>query len=137
MTKRQKPHAAVMLNLFQHLACFFLLSGDTPFIPVHRTGFSGVTLINSKLQFQMTKTVLVKNLVFRYWDLFVIWPACAKPLRRRQVLRIWCFNFLTFPLNTQHLLPRLFFVSHLLFPRSRPHLNPHRRLRQPRSPRKR
>jgi hypothetical protein len=24
---------------------FFLLSADTPFIPVHRTGFSGVGLI--------------------------------------------------------------------------------------------
>jgi hypothetical protein len=34
-----------MLNLFQHLVCFFLLSADAPFIPVHRTGFSGVILI--------------------------------------------------------------------------------------------
>jgi predicted CoA-binding protein len=27
-----------------------------------------------------------------YWDLFVIWPACAKPRHagRRQVLGIWC-----------------------------------------------
>jgi hypothetical protein len=32
--------------LFQHLVCFFLLSADTPFIPVHRTGFSGAILIN-------------------------------------------------------------------------------------------
>ena len=45
MTKRQKPHAAVMLNLFQHLVCSFLPSADTPFIPVHRTGFSGANSI--------------------------------------------------------------------------------------------
>jgi len=47
MTKRQKPQAAVMLNLFQHLVCFFLPSADTPFIPVHRTGFSDALLINA------------------------------------------------------------------------------------------
>jgi len=29
-----------MLNLFQHLVGFFLLSADASFIPVHRTGFS-------------------------------------------------------------------------------------------------
>jgi hypothetical protein len=45
MTKGKKPHAAVMLNLFQHLVRFFLASADTPFIPVHRTGFSGANLI--------------------------------------------------------------------------------------------
>jgi hypothetical protein len=31
--------------LFQHLVCFFLLSADTSFIPVHRTGFSDALLI--------------------------------------------------------------------------------------------
>jgi hypothetical protein len=35
-----------MLNLFQHLVCFFLLSADASFIPVHRTGFSDALLIN-------------------------------------------------------------------------------------------
>ncbi len=35
------------------------------------------------------RTLVVSNLVL--WNLFVIWPACAKPLRRRQVLGIWCF----------------------------------------------
>jgi hypothetical protein len=41
-----------MLILFQHLV-IFLLSADTPFIPVHGTGFSGVQLIN-----QFTRTPL-------------------------------------------------------------------------------
>ena len=45
MTKGPEPNRYVMLNLFQHLVCFFLLSADAPFIPVHRTGFSGATLI--------------------------------------------------------------------------------------------
>ncbi len=35
-----------MLNLFQHLVCFFLLSADASFIPVHRKGFSDAILIN-------------------------------------------------------------------------------------------
>jgi len=26
-----------------------------------------------------------------HWNSFEIWPACAKPLRRRQVIEIWCF----------------------------------------------
>ena len=34
-----------MLNLFQHLVCYFLPSADTSFIPVHRTGFSDAFLI--------------------------------------------------------------------------------------------
>jgi hypothetical protein len=46
MTKKPEPNRHVMLNLFQHLVCFFLPSADTPFIPVHRTGFSGAILIN-------------------------------------------------------------------------------------------
>jgi hypothetical protein len=41
MTKRQEPNPYVMLNSFQHLIRFFLPLADTPFIPVHRTGFSG------------------------------------------------------------------------------------------------
>jgi hypothetical protein len=45
MTTRQEPNPYVMLNLFQHLVCFFLLSADTSFIPVHRTGFSDALLI--------------------------------------------------------------------------------------------
>jgi len=36
-----------MLNLFQHLVGFFLLSADAPFIPVHRTGFAGALLVKN------------------------------------------------------------------------------------------
>ncbi len=35
MTKGPESTHYVMLNLFQHLVCFFLLSADAPFIPVH------------------------------------------------------------------------------------------------------
>ncbi len=45
MTKGPEPNRYVMLNLFQHLVCFFLLSAGAPFTPVHRTGFSGAILI--------------------------------------------------------------------------------------------
>src|SRR4030043_1288475 len=55
MTTRQEPNPYVMLNLFQHLVCFFLLSADASFIPVHsvssrndRTGFSGSISNKSK-----------------------------------------------------------------------------------------
>jgi hypothetical protein len=34
MTKRPEPNPLVMLNLFQHLVGFFLLSADASFIPV-------------------------------------------------------------------------------------------------------
>ena len=47
MTKRPEPNRHVMLNSFQHLVCFFLLSAAAPFIPVHRTGFSGAILIKA------------------------------------------------------------------------------------------
>ncbi len=40
----------------------------------------------------MTKTILFEFLILGNWDLFVIWPACAKPLRRRQVLEVWCLS---------------------------------------------
>jgi len=46
MTKRPEPNHLVMLNLFQHLVCFFLLSADASFIPVHRKGFSDAILID-------------------------------------------------------------------------------------------
>ncbi len=59
-----------MLNLFQHLVCFFMLSADASSLPVHRTGFSGAILINSKHQFQMTETVLFGILNLIYWNLF-------------------------------------------------------------------
>ena len=49
MTKKPEPNRHVMLNLFQHLVCFFLLSAEAPFIPVHRTGFSGAILIKLKV----------------------------------------------------------------------------------------
>src|SRR4030042_3347521 len=60
MTKGPEPNRYVMLNLFQHLVCFFLLSADAPFIPVHRTGFSGATLI--KFQFSNNHTM------FKNWN---------------------------------------------------------------------
>jgi hypothetical protein len=62
MTKRREPNYLVMLNLFQHLVCFSLLSADAPFIPVHRTGFSGAILINnmSKGKFLINDYVDVK-----------------------------------------------------------------------------
>ncbi|MDP2970877.1 MAG: hypothetical protein Q8P64_16955, partial [Deltaproteobacteria bacterium] len=43
--KRPEPNPLVMLNLFQHLVGFFLLSADASFIPVHRKGFSDSILI--------------------------------------------------------------------------------------------
>jgi hypothetical protein len=46
MTKRPEPNPLVMLNLFQHLVGFFLLSADASFVPVHRKGFSDAILIN-------------------------------------------------------------------------------------------
>ncbi len=48
-----------MLNSFQHLVCFFLLSGDTSFIPVHRTGFSGA--ISIKISFREEDTAMFKE----------------------------------------------------------------------------
>ena len=45
--KTQEEHPVVMLNLFQHLIKAFLPLADTSFIPVHRTGFLDVFLINS------------------------------------------------------------------------------------------
>jgi hypothetical protein len=44
-----------MLNLFQHLVCFFLLSADASFIPVHRTGFSDALLI----KFMIVQNILL------------------------------------------------------------------------------
>jgi hypothetical protein len=41
MTKEEGQSPVVMLNSFQHLIRFSLPLADTPFIPVHRTGFSG------------------------------------------------------------------------------------------------
>jgi len=49
MTARPEPNHLVMLNLFQHLVCFFLPSADTSFIPVHRTGFSDALLIKMRI----------------------------------------------------------------------------------------
>jgi hypothetical protein len=43
--KKRDPNHLVMLNLFQHLECFFLPSADASFIPVHRMGFSDALLI--------------------------------------------------------------------------------------------
>jgi hypothetical protein len=53
MTKRPEPNHHVMLlnlglmkiRLVSASELFFLLSADAPFIPVHRTGFSGALLI--------------------------------------------------------------------------------------------
>jgi len=41
MTKEEGHSPVVMLNSFQHLIRFSLPLADTPFTPVHRTGFSG------------------------------------------------------------------------------------------------
>src|SRR4030043_2099954 len=71
MTTRQELNPYVMLNLFQHLVCFFLLSADasrfrvaTTFIPVHsvssrndRTGFSGA--ISNKKGVTLMELVVV------------------------------------------------------------------------------
>ena len=50
--------------------------------------------INSKLQSQMIETISFDFLNFGHWNLFGIWPACAKPRHagRRQVLGIWCLT---------------------------------------------
>ena len=45
MTKRRELNFLVMLNLFQHLVYFLLLSANAPFIPAHRTEFSDALLI--------------------------------------------------------------------------------------------
>jgi hypothetical protein len=52
MTKRRKTKSACHAQPWadEDQACFsiwlfFLLSADTPFIPVHRTGFSGIKLM--------------------------------------------------------------------------------------------
>ncbi|MDP2971102.1 MAG: hypothetical protein Q8P64_18125 [Deltaproteobacteria bacterium] len=43
MTKRPEPNPLVMLNLFQHLVGFFLLSADVSFItiPAYRQAGTG------------------------------------------------------------------------------------------------
>jgi len=53
MTKKTEPNPLVMLNLFQHLVGFFLLSADASFIPVptagrHRKGLLDAILIKRK-----------------------------------------------------------------------------------------
>src|SRR4030043_1311356 len=64
MKTRQEPNPYVMLNLFQHLVCFFLLSAAASFIPVHsvssrndRTGFSGA--ISNKKGVTLIELVVV------------------------------------------------------------------------------
>jgi len=52
MTTRPEPNHLVMLNLFQHLVCFFLPSADASFIPVHRMGFSDALLNKNVLDFK-------------------------------------------------------------------------------------
>jgi len=69
MTKRLEPTRLVMLNWFQHPVCFYLLSADIPVIPVHRTGFSGVVLINGR---NKTLTGLAIT-AFSYMGLLVHW----------------------------------------------------------------
>jgi hypothetical protein len=49
MTKRKELNYPVMLNLFQHLVCYFLPLADASFIPVHRTGLSDALLIKMQL----------------------------------------------------------------------------------------
>ena len=57
-----EPCAELVSVLFQHLVCFFLLSADASFIPIHsvsrrndRTGFSDALLVNSKFMFRILK----------------------------------------------------------------------------------
>jgi hypothetical protein len=124
MTKNESQPSVVMLNSFQHLVYFVMLKkiifphfdqyfthldfflplADTPFIPVHRTGFSGVILINSHLQSQMTaphpsplprgerdgvRGFVILNLII--WNLFVIW--CLPCTILGAGLGIWSLSF--------------------------------------------
>ena len=63
--KRREPNYPVMLNLFQHLVCYFLPLADASFIPVHRTGFSDALLINPNIRHQASTSNLKpqKNLI--------------------------------------------------------------------------
>jgi hypothetical protein len=59
-------------------------------------------------------TFQINILNFDHWNLFVIWPVCAKPLRRRQVLGIWNFiRYLEFVIwNLQYsVFPSVFIQS--------------------------
>src|SRR4030043_574253 len=64
MTKRPEPNRHVMLNLFQHLVCFFLLSAEAPFIPVHRTGFSGAILIKYRMNAEKLARMILRGVKF-------------------------------------------------------------------------
>jgi hypothetical protein len=68
MTKKPELNRHVMLNLFQHLILLFLLSADAPFIPAHRTGFSGTILIKARDCVQMFWEVIwdFRENLFRY-----------------------------------------------------------------------
>ncbi|MDP2970600.1 MAG: hypothetical protein Q8P64_15555, partial [Deltaproteobacteria bacterium] len=55
--KRPEPNPLVMLNLFQHLVGFFLLSADASFIPVHRKGFSDSILINRPKSLELLNSI--------------------------------------------------------------------------------
>jgi hypothetical protein len=62
--KKRDPNHLVMLNLFQHLECFFLPSADASFIPVHRMGFSDALLIKMleiNSQISMRKNLIINN----------------------------------------------------------------------------
>ena len=82
-----------MLNSFQHLAKIFLPLADAPFIPVHRTGFSGAALIKSKEASMSTRTVKALWALLSATALMVViaaFPAPAltqdKPADNMQIL---------------------------------------------------
>ncbi|MDP2970300.1 MAG: hypothetical protein Q8P64_13995, partial [Deltaproteobacteria bacterium] len=80
MTKRPEPNPLVMLNLFQHLVGFFLLSADASFIPApayRRQAQKGVFRCDFN-KFQLPDNQKISyRLEFGYWVLSGNWPACA------------------------------------------------------------
>ncbi len=103
MTKRLEPSCHAELVSASEL--FFLLSGCAPFIPVHRTGFSGVVLIKSETQ--MTKFNEKENgLILGLLDIHLI-P------HQREILtfELSSLRLFSFPqVSTDHLRIRLNFV---------------------------
>ncbi|MDO9123641.1 MAG: hypothetical protein Q7V12_04360, partial [Deltaproteobacteria bacterium] len=68
-TKRPEPNPLVMLNLFQHLVGFFLLSADASFIPVHRKGFSNAILINYYTPYGLSGKLLNFRILYNGYQL--------------------------------------------------------------------
>jgi hypothetical protein len=64
MTKRPEPNPLVMLNLFQHLVGFFLLSADASFIPVPAYRQAGT---GRGFQMQFNKSLNSGFVYLVYW----------------------------------------------------------------------